>query len=520
EGNIYKVERVNEWIGSMAGGGIYYSLHDAGDVNQNGIHELVVEIESGRSGIPIYEDKVLALYEWSSVFKRFEYIQRIPVFAQSSNEGPLEGEWSFTESGILITKENWYTGENCPQIAVEREYQWDGTKYIEMSTQIIPSAPKEPVFCRLSWADVVMNKTYLGWHNDEAIAVFDEFVNGWPDEFSQTMGPAILDYYKFKLGLWHDMRWEEEQALEILGGLAQVPTHPDFDLFSRLASLYLKERDIHGFAKACLVADSAYNDELTRLFPGNEDKEVSILLDKLGFITTDLAGWYGQLCKDTDVLPAAMWSDNPRDVNLVPDWLIDNGFTWYQKFDVDLNDDGLGDLLVSMDTYDENDPGIWLFFQSPNSVTALLPDRFGSYESLLVSGYAPSDFQMKLLTGSNWSYQYSWDVKYQHFCEADFFRDKQNELEIKIYRERDYETVIQDINEFFKQDIENSEAVKNCGAYCPEWYFPYFRHLLGFSYEMMGDTESAKSTYYSLWHDYPTNVFGIAASLKLEPVSP
>jgi hypothetical protein len=53
-----------------------------------------------------------------------------------------------------------------------------------------------------------------------------------------------------------------------------------------------------------------------------------------------------------------------------------------------------------------------------------------------------------------------------------------------------------------------------------EWLRPYLLYLLGVSYEISNQSDYARLTYYSLWHNYPTNIFGVAASLKLNPVSP
>jgi len=32
--------------------------------------------------------------------------------------------------------------------------------------------------------------------------------------------------------------------------------------------------------------------------------------------------------------------------------------------------------------------------------------------------------------------------------------------------------------------------------------------------------EQAKKVYYSLWKDYPANIFGLAAASKLAPIQP
>ncbi len=520
ENELYRVERVNEWDW---GGHIYYSLHDGGDVNRNGIHELVLQRESGQSGDPGYSDEVLDFYEWLPAAGEFEFHQRIPVFAQSWDEGPAEGEWEFRENSDLFTRGFWNAGDNCPQITIEHNYRWDGKQYISQGVRVSPSAPAEPVSCRFGWADSILYRSELGWGYDDAIEILDETINRWPQDFDEQWGPAIRDYFKLQLGLWRDLRGEEKQAQGILEDLSKNPTVPEFDLPSRLAAMYLAERDRTGFAKACLITDAAYTDELEKLYPDGVPPDFSLMLQKWGFVNPILSGWSG-LCLDTDSLPVALKVSRLKDISLVPVWLTKNGFKWYQKFEVDFNDDGWTDLLMSVDTYDDNDPGVWIFFQTDDGVEAILPDRFGPFLSIQVSGSNSSNFRMTLLTDPNWAYSenstFAWSKERKLFQEVDDVLPLQLQIEEQIFRNQNYAAAIQAIDKFLKTYVTNADKMKECGDMCSRWYIPYFRYLFGISYELSGHTEQAKQTYYELWRDYPKNMFGLAAMYKLEPINP
>jgi hypothetical protein len=68
-------------------------------------------------------------------------------------------------------------------------------------------------------------------------------------------------------------------------------------------------------------------------------------------------------------------------------------------------------------------------------------------------------------------------------------------------------------------DIETDPRILLCDL-PPEWYRPYLRYLLGVAYELASQPELAKLTFYALWKDYPTNLFGVAASQRLIPTQP
>lgn len=119
------------------------------------------------------------------------------------------------------------------------------------------------------------------------------------------------------------------------------------------------------------------------------------------------------------------------------------------------------------------------------------------------------------------------------------FDSVENKVESRIYRENDYQGAIVDL----AQALANSPPDQVTWPYCyeymasrasdiatnpevtlcsqpMEWHRPYLLYLLALSYEKSGRLEDARNTYYALWREYPKNVFGVAASMRLEPVHP
>jgi hypothetical protein len=138
---------------------------------------------------------------------------------------------------------------------------------------------------------------------------------------------------------------------------------------------------------------------------------------------------------------------------------------------------------------------------------------------------------------------YKWNAITQTFDKVQNpsfdFLEAQREAERLIYAERNYVGAIVYINKVllkappeqvfsplcYDNIAQNYDAIKkdpsvaNCDL-PPEWYRPYLRYLLGIAHEMAGQPEMAKLTFYALWNEYPTHLFGVAASQRLAPVLP
>jgi len=144
----------------------------------------------------------------------------------------------------------------------------------------------------------------------------------------------------------------------------------------------------------------------------------------------------------------------------------------------------------------------------------------------------------------NWNFiSYEWDNTTQSLREIPSqgydFGSVQSKAESLVYEENNYigaivyisntllasppdQVIWPDCYEYIARradELETQPSISLCEQPM-EWHRPYLLYLLGISYEMSGKLDDAKLTYYSLWHDYPENVFGVAASLKLELVKP
>jgi len=122
---------------------------------------------------------------------------------------------------------------------------------------------------------------------------------------------------------------------------------------------------------------------------------------------------------------------------------------------------------------------------------------------------------------------YNWDQKLKGLDKriVNFdFASAQERTEQLIFQAHDFYGAILYINKFIVQAPPEPRSARsyyssNC-VYYSEWYRPYFRYLLALSYEMAGQTDSARDTYFALWQEYPDNIFGLASEHRLELVNP
>jgi hypothetical protein len=82
-------------------------------------------------------------------------------------------------------------------------------------------------------------------------------------------------------------------------------------------------------------------------------------------------------------------------------------------------------------------------------------------------------------------------------------------IEQLLFQKQDYPATIVHI-------VELLAKLPPVAADEPDYHRPYLHYLLGISYELNTQPQEAEETYYNLWFNYPSNIFGAAASAKLE----
>ncbi|HCR71417.1 MAG TPA: hypothetical protein DIW23_08250, partial [Anaerolineae bacterium] len=119
---------------------------------------------------------------------------------------------------------------------------------------------------------------------------------------------------------------------------------------------------------------------------------------------------------------------------------------------------------------------------------------------------------------------YEWNMIEEDFdLMANTFEVFGKEIEQDVFVEHKYLQVANSIEEFLLTPLDEPIEWYSCNndsgcVYSPPFYIPYFRYLQGLSYEQLGDFDKARDVYYELWNEYPDNVFGVVASMKLELV--
>lgn len=185
------------------------------------------------------------------------------------------------------------------------------------------------------------------------------------------------------------------------------------------------------------------------------------------------------------------------------------------------------DLIIMIQTNDENFQSVFISHIEPDGgIQTLLSDIY-------VDGFVDhAAEEIAIVSESFYSDQpdvtyYRWDSELQKLDERKInfdFVKAQDEADRLVFQERDFSRAILYINEFLIQappepKVEYSCVYGKCDYY-PEWYRPYMRYLLALAYEVSGQLDHARDTYFALWQDYPANIFGLAAEHRLVLVKP
>jgi hypothetical protein len=203
----------------------------------------------------------------------------------------------------------------------------------------------------------------------------------------------------------------------------------------------------------------------------------------------------------------------------------------------------------------EPEPGAAIaLVQFDNCVNFLKPSSAGVLDILGTECgnelfFSPHNNQVNVLI-NEYYYPREWKLVTYYWNPASLAFDKvenqnydflaaQHEAERLIYKEKDYIGAVVYINKFLLEapseqvfsplcyeniardydNIQTDPTVALCDL-PPEWHRPYLRYLLGLAYEMAGQPDMAKLAFYALWNEYPTNLFGIAASKRLTLIEP
>jgi len=389
-GDLYRVETIRNWaICSLPASGVYFTIEALGDTNGNGLPELGMLVQAGYNGIPQSREESLWWYEWDSVTEAF-HSQRYQIVSQTCDEfgdGPCHGKHTFQGQSLTIS-EYWYTQPGCPDLEIQQTYFWNGREYAFARKHIVP-APAEPAQCRLAWADEMIRFYGSGQTNNDSINIVAEMVENWSD-VTNLWGPAGKDYFQLRLGIWRDLRGEDDAAVNLLQSLATHPSEPQYNFASQIASIYLENRALQGIFKACLAAENAWNASLHSDFP--EIYHLNDLLGKWGFVnrrwTSGMAmdARVESLCTFQDGLAAGVAKLQFLTSSDLQQWLDNAGLQTTAIEAGDFNEDEKNDYLVTVNLPAQGyiNQDIWMFVQTSSGtvVSRLESSSFSDTEEI------------------------------------------------------------------------------------------------------------------------------------------
>lgn len=259
--NQYWVEKLRDWQElEIVAAGFALLLDTVGDVNKNGVPEVVVTELFGASGTPPGHRETIEFYEWDASKRAFASDKVIIREDVCYLYQPCDNGWrveTVDKQGFrpIVVNELYATmlqdieGESvCEVLIIEHVYLWKNAEFVEQKKTLLPPTD-ERIECQLSWALQALNR------NNNLIDVANEIISksleNWPDAMTDMWGPASRDYFALRLGLSYDMAGREEDALALIQSVAEHPFDPDHEFASQLAASYLDIRLKQGKVNAC-----------------------------------------------------------------------------------------------------------------------------------------------------------------------------------------------------------------------------------------------------------------------------
>ena len=273
--NLFLVEKVRDWQAlEIMAAGFELLLDTVGDVNNNGIPEIVINELFGASGSPPGRGEKIEFYEWDApkdafVSDSIRMKEDVCYMYQ-----PCENGWMVEKADPqgfrpIVVNEQYATmydysidgTPTCDNYIIKHTYLWKNAKFVEQKHSVIPPTDKS-VECQLSWALQALKRDTD--ENTIATELISKALIDWPEAMNDIWGPASKDYFALRLGLTYDMTGQEETALVLIQNVVEHPSTTDYQFASQLASTYLDVRSKRGKVRAC--------QEISLLQSESEDK--------------------------------------------------------------------------------------------------------------------------------------------------------------------------------------------------------------------------------------------------------
>jgi hypothetical protein len=397
----------------------------------------------------------------------------------------FENYWAITSdvSGRTALKFQSKIFQACP-ITISRVYVWNG-QYFSLSREDFSVEPNEKT---LAYCEASAEHAYSTWGASAAIQMMEPLLPDWPPDFDpkgETYPPDAKDEWRYRLGLYHALVGDQEQAIEYLNQVSTAPSVHNSRWITpaqKFLAAYQKPADIY---RACMDApgcNPAYAIEYLagQMLPGENAFEAL----KQGGVSPNASGYF------------------------------------------DFDGDGEGERWFTVRYAPRQTPEMWILVNDLHGVKAL---RVGVVKNIppellpLEDAYLAEDgltLQPAVLIDSTYALTMRRlpDTQEPYLISVPLRKEYPNKFFIPLQAAQNALLAGKSPKDIQKKLLELQDYP---GLLCrANWSCDVYYYLLGLASELSGDKKSAVEAYHRLWLDYSKSPYTTMARLKLLGIAP
>jgi hypothetical protein len=362
----------------------------------------------------------------------------------------------------------------CP-VTVRRTYHWDGNffTFTDASYAVKPDPTTFPL-CRY-----LVDQAANLWGPEAAIQIMEPLLDDWPpaqDESGQPFLADTADEWRFRLGIYHALLGESDQAIQYMTEIVTDPSDPASRYLAPAAAFLEAYQEPEDNYRACLPAPFC-----------DPQRAMEYLLNQ---------------------------AEIPEGMDPIK-FLTDQGAVMRAQGFFDFDNDGQGERWFTLRHRPLEKLDFWILAPQKEGIKGLFAGYLESDAPqlsyldeetfppiVLINGADP----FQLLRDPDTAEPYLFYPDLPDFY-PNRFQEPVDELGRRLLAGEDPE-IIRDAL---------LALVRDLGLMCKaSWTCDSYYYYLGLAYELAGDKTDAVATYKLLWDNYSKSPFTTLARLKLE----
>jgi hypothetical protein len=361
----------------------------------------------------------------------------------------------------------------CP-VTIKRTYHWSGT-WFELNEA---AYTVQPVSSLLNYCSLIVDQAAAIWGSETAIPIMETLLPDWPppsDTGNQAYALDANDEWRFRLGVYHKLADNDEQAASYFKSIIEQPTVPSSKWIVK-AEQFLANLDTpHSFYQVCKNSEYCDSRKAFKHWVSSLNDEQA--QDPLYYLRQD----------GVDIRISGVFDFQGDDQ---PERWFTFRHTLQEKLE------------------------FWILTQTSNNLQALFVDTVETNQPTLTRYTTPQglaivwlgsqqSFSLNRVPGTGEDYINLYQPSYFY---ADFTNQVIDESLLALFTGADPASMRDHLLELRYSTNFACLNDTDCAR---------FLYALALAYELAGDTQDAVSRYVEIWSEYPNTAFTILARLKL-----